>query len=184
MIKLSRLMYALPLVLLALIVFFVWRGLHINPHLLPSTLINKKIPTFSLARLTKPHKTFTNKNFQGHVSLLNVWASWCISCQFEHPELMKIARTQIVSMYGLDYKDNPNDARALLHQHGNPYQSIGNDEKGDVAINFGVYGTPESFLIDQQSVIRYKHIGPITNIVWMHDLLPRIRILTKKKALK
>ncbi len=179
--KLKFIISLVPLLLFILLAIFLWRGLHNDPHHVPSALMNKPVPQFSLYKLAKPEQTFTNKALLGHVSLLNVWASWCITCRVEHPVLMDIARQNIVPIYSLDYKDQRQRAQHWLSQYGNPYQQTGFDKDGRVAINFGVYGTPETFVIDRHGVVRYKLIGAINHEIWQNTILPLINKLTAEK---
>lgn len=166
--------YSIPLLLFLALAIFLWKGLHTDPHQLPSALINKPTPSFQYPSLSNPQKMLTQKQFLGHVSLLNIWATWCVTCKAEHAVLMDIARSKAVVVYGLNYKDNPADARAWLKKYGNPYAEIIQDEKGTLAIDFGAYGTPESFVIDAKGIIRYKYVGPITKEVWEQKIKPEV----------
>jgi cytochrome c biogenesis protein CcmG, thiol:disulfide interchange protein DsbE len=173
--------YALPaVVLLALIGLFA-RGLFLNPTVVPSPLIGKPAPAFSLPRLDPSLPPMTQADLAGKVVLLNVWGSWCVACRDEHPVLMQLAATRMVPIYGLDYgldyKDERQNARDWLKAAGNPYADIAFDASGDVTINWGVYGAPETFLLDKHGVIRQKYIGPLTPKLIDNDLLPRIRQL-------
>lgn len=159
---------------------FLWRGLSLDPHKLPSALLNKPVPSFRLTTLQNEYQFFTDKNLKGQVALLNVWASWCESCQEEHSTLLEIAHDNDVSLYGLDYKDTRAAAVTMLQQFGDPYKMVGFDGNGNVAIDWGVYGTPETFVIDKNGIIRYKYIGPLTDAVWVNELLPLIKDLQKK----
>lgn len=170
----------LPLILFIILVIFLWRGLQQNPHLLPSALLNKTAPAFALNSLTNPAQHFTDRDLQQHVSLVNVWASWCEACRQEHPFLMDIAMRGDVSVYAINYKDQRAQALRYLQQFGNPYQQIGFDQSGTMAINWGVYGTPETFVIDKLGVIRYKVVGPITAEIWQRELLPLINQLKQQ----
>jgi cytochrome c biogenesis protein CcmG/thiol:disulfide interchange protein DsbE len=167
--------YLIPLICFITLGIFFARGLRLNPREIPSALLNQPAPSFSLPQLVDTDKQLTNKMFLGHVSLLHVWASWCSTCAAEHPFIMDLARTYHIPMYALDYKDDRQKALHFLSQYGNPYQAIGFDKDGTVSINFGVYGTPETFLIDSQGIIRYKHVGPMTQETWNNEILPLIR---------
>ena len=123
----------------------------------------------------------TQTEFQGKVSLLNVWGSWCVACRDEHPVLMQFAASHVIPVYGLDYKDDPQAALDMLSKQGNPYAAIAYDASGDVAINWGVYGAPETFLLDKQGVIRHKYIGPLTQAIIQDDLMPRIQTLEAER---
>lgn len=168
---------SLPLIIFAALAFFLWRGLSLNPRHLPSALINKPAPQFQLATVETPGATFSKKDLLGQVSLVNVWATWCVACREDHPVLMDIAAHSDVPIYGLDYKDDQKKAQQWLKVFGNPYQKIGFDASGNTAINWGVYGTPETFLVDKHGVIRYKQIGPMTHQVWQEKFLPLIKQL-------
>lgn len=166
----------LPLLFLLLLVMFFWHALSRDPRYLPSTQLGKPLPLFQLPVLNKPTEFLTPKTMQGHVVLLNVWASWCAACTEEQVFLLQLAR-QGVSIYGLNYKDNAEDAEHWLTEWGNPYKMSGQDIDGRAAIDLGVYGAPETFLIDQMGVIRYRHVGILDAKSWEHDFLPRIKAL-------
>lgn len=174
---LKSLKYALPLTTILLIFLLLLRGLSLHPSEVPSPLINKPIPEFTLPTLLNENKTTSNKDFLGHVTLMNVWATWCYACMEEHSVLIQLANINHINFYGLDYKDDRKAALKWLEQHGNPYSQIAYDEKGSVAIDWGVYGTPETFVIDKKGIIRFKQIGPITAEIWEHDLQPLIQQL-------
>jgi cytochrome c biogenesis protein CcmG/thiol:disulfide interchange protein DsbE len=176
--------YTLPLFILILLGFFLWRGLSINPQVLPSTLINHSAPAFNLPELQTPQNNLTTDIFHGHVSLLNVWATWCVVCADEQPILMEISQQYHIPIYGLDYKDERTAALQWLVRFGNPYEKIAVDINGTTAINWGVYGTPETFVIDQQGVIRYKVVGPITEDNWRQTVWPLIQKLDNRKVAK
>jgi len=173
----KRMVLLLPLILFLGLLVFLWRGLGENPHILPSALINKKVPTFSYPSLFDHNKSITNKQFIGHVSLLNVWASWCQYCRAEHAVLMTIALSKHVKIYGINYKDTRQHALAWLKQNGDPYVNVIYDPQGSLGIDFGVYGTPETFIIDQRGIIRYRYLGPITLTRWRRELLPNVQKL-------
>lgn len=160
-------------IFLALIVLF-WRGLALDPHNLPSTKVGRSLPSFELKSFDE--KPLASSSMRGHVSLLNVWASWCLACADEQTVLMQLAK-QGVSIYGLNYKDTTDDAKQWLGEWGNPYQQVGVDDEGKVGINLGVYGTPETFLIDKQGIIRFRHAGALTLAIWNKEFLPRIQLL-------
>ena len=167
----------LPFVIFILVVMLLWRGLFLHPNEVPSPLMNKAIPAFQLPSLEYPDKFISHKEFMRKVTLLNVWASWCHACADEHKLLLEIAKTEYLTLYGLNYKDDPAAAKAWLKMHGNPYHNVIMDQKGSTAIDFGVYGTPESFLIDKKGMIRYKQIGPITAEAWekMQPLIMQLK---------
>lgn len=158
--------FLIPLLAFAVLVFFLGRGLSKDPRYVPSPLVGKPAPTFNLPQLHDPKQTFAPEDLKGRVWLLNVWASWCVSCRAEHPVLIDFARTHPdTPLIGLDYKDQGPDALAWLKEHGNPYVLSAFDADGRVGIDYGVYGVPETYVIDQAGVIRYKHVGPLTTEV-------------------
>jgi cytochrome c biogenesis protein CcmG/thiol:disulfide interchange protein DsbE len=169
--------FLIPLALFLVIVVFLAIGLKLNPREVPSPLIDKPAPAFQLARLDRPEESVRAEDLRGKVWLLNVWASWCVACLQEHPVLVEFSRQGVVPIYGLNYKDKPDAARAWLDKHGNPYTLSIVDGDGRVGIDYGVYGVPETFLIDKQGVIRFKQIGPVTPEVIDRKILPLIRQL-------
>ena len=171
--------FVLPLVIFVVLVVFLAIGLGHDPHEVPSPLINKPAPAFQLPQLHEPTKTFSAQEMKGKVWLLNVWASWCISCREEHPVLLELARAGAVPIYGLNYKDKREDAIEWLNDLGNPYLLSAADIDGRVGIDYGVYGAPETYLIDRDGVIRYKHIGPLTPDVLQGKILPLVKDLEK-----
>lgn len=173
---------AIPLIIFIMIAVFLWRSLKTNPHKIPSPLIGKSVPVFSASSLFDAKQIITNQNLTGKVSILNVFATWCMTCHAEHPVLMDIHDSHRVNIYGLDYKDNRAKAKAWLAKYGDPYTKVIFDPKGLLGINLGVYGTPETFIIDQKGIIRYKHIGAVSPDVWKDDMLPRIIRLEKQAA--
>ncbi|WP_297914523.1 DsbE family thiol:disulfide interchange protein [Thiomonas sp.] len=170
--------WLIPLGLFVVLLGFLGVGLTHDPHRIPSPLIGRAAPSFELQRLNAPGQSVSPADFKGRVWLLNVWASWCDSCREEHPLLLQYAHRQHVPLVGLDYKDSPVDARHWLAEAGDPYDMVGVDADGHVGINYGVYGVPETYLIDRQGNIVYKQIGPITPEVLKDRLLPLIRKLS------
>lgn len=166
--------YLIPLFLFLAIAGFLWKGLYSDPHRLPSALINKPVPIFSQPSLLSPSKNLTEKQFLGQVSILNLWATWCVSCQAEHAVLMEIVHSKKVAVWGVNYKDDLPAARAWLKKYGNPYRDVITDKEGKLAIDLGVYGTPETFVIDAQGIIRYKYIGPMTLEAWKNTVAPEV----------
>jgi len=152
-------------------------GLTLDPRELPSPLINKPAPAFNLPELKHPDKTISKQDMLGKVWLLNVWASWCVSCREEHSTVLALARSGVVPVIGLNYKDERADGLSYLARLGDPYQAIGYDHNGRVGINFGVYGVPETYVIDKSGVIRYKRIGPVTPEVVRDKILPLVKEL-------
>src|SRR5262252_6715307 len=171
----------IPLVLFIGLVLFLLVGLYRDPHEVPSPLINKPAPAFQLPQLHEPSKKLTTQDMRGKVWLLNFWGTWCIACRDEHPILVKYSQAGAVPIVGVDYKyanDNSDERAAavqFLADAGNPYFQTIYDVDGRTSIDFGVYGAPESFLIDKQGVIRFKQIGPITDEVWNKQILPLAR---------
>ena len=178
--KPKRWVYLLPLGLFVVLMVFFFYGLGLNPRLIPSPLIGQPTPEFALPKLSNPDELFKQTNLKGEVSLLNIWATWCTSCRQEHPVLMKIAKSNEVPIYGLYYKDVPELGVNWLKKYGNPYRENAVDEDGKVGIEWGAYGTPETFVIDQQGIIRHKHVGPISWHEWETKLLPLINALRNK----
>jgi len=166
----------IPFGVFVLLVLFLWRGLSLDPHHIPSAHIGKPLPTFQLPALGDNQRPFTNMSLNGHLAILNVWASWCEACRDEQVFLLKLAR-EGVAIYGLNYKDNTQNATQWLSEWGNPYKMVGEDTDGKVAIDLGVYGAPETFLIDTRGVIRYRHLGVLDAISWQREFLPRIKAL-------
>ncbi|MDO9316403.1 MAG: DsbE family thiol:disulfide interchange protein [Burkholderiaceae bacterium] len=171
--------YLLPLLVFVLLVGFLAIGLKRDPREVPSPLIDKPAPTFSLPQLDAPDQQVAAKDLLGQVWLLNVWASWCVACRQEHPLLVDLSKTGQVKLYGLNYKDKREDALGWLQKFGNPYLKSMSDTEGLVGIDYGVYGVPETFVIDKQGVIRYKQIGPVTPEALRDTLLPLVAKLEK-----
>jgi cytochrome c biogenesis protein CcmG/thiol:disulfide interchange protein DsbE len=171
--------YTLPLIIFFGLVWFLWKGLSLNPREIPSALINKPVPVFSLPQLHEPDKQLGAADMKGRVWLLNVWGSWCVSCRYEHPILNALAKQGLVPIIGFNWKDKPEDAKAWLTKFGDPYQLSVSDLDGRVAIDFGVYGAPETFVIDKAGMIRYKHTGPISEDMMRNTLIPLIHELNK-----
>ena len=171
--------FLVPLGIFAALVAFLAVGLGLNPREVPSPLIGKPAPNFSLAVLHEPSKLTQPQDMLGKVWLLNVWATWCSACRDEHPILMDLAGKGIVPIYGLDYKDNSMQALVLLRQMGNPYQVTAFDADGKVGIDYGVYGVPETYVIDRLGIIRYKLVGPVTQELLDNKILPLVKELQK-----
>jgi len=151
--------------------------LWLDPHQVPSPLIDKPAPAFRLTQVADPDKTLSRDQLLGRVWLLNVWASWCVSCKEEHPVLVEFAKTGVVPIYGLDYKDTRDEALKWLDRLGNPYTASLFDPDGRVGIDYGVYGVPETYVIDKSGTIRYKQIGAITPEILREKIVPLIRKL-------
>ncbi len=177
-----KILKILPLGIFFIIIFFLFKGLNLHPDIIPSPLINKPAPLFALPTLDNPKKIVTNHDFLHHITLLNVWASWCTTCADEHEFLIKLAKNTDIILYGFNYKDDLTNAKKWLAEYGNPYQIIVVDQQGLSAIDWGVYGTPETFLIDQQGIVRYKVIGSLTQEKWDRELWPLIKKIQKERT--
>lgn len=162
----------LPLASFAALVAVLGVGLTLNSREVPSPLIGKPAPAFTLAQLREPGHTFGAADMKGQVWMLNVWASWCAPCREEHPLLVTMAREQAVPIVGLNYKDDARNAQEWLLRLGDPYKVTIVDRDGSVGIDYGVYGVPETYVIDQSGVVRFKHVGPLTRDVWKHKVQP------------
>jgi len=173
----KKLVFIVPLVLFGVLVFFLGRGLKLDPRELPSPLIDKPAPAFALTRLDDPARTVKRDDMLGRVWLLNVWASWCVACREEHPALLAFSKTKSVPLVGLNYKDTRPEGLAWLQQFGDPYDMSIFDQNGRVGIDFGVYGVPETFVIDKRGVVRFKHVGPLTPEVIEKRIMPLLKVL-------
>ncbi len=169
----------IPLAVFGVIAVFLFVGLSRDPREIPSPLVDKPAPAFTLAQLHAPDKKLSTADMKGQVWLLNVWASWCVSCRVEHPLLVQLAQANVVPVIGLNYKDKVPEGIAWLAQHGDPYKLSVVDADGRVGIDWGVYGVPETFVVDKAGVIRYKHIGPVTPEALQKTILPLVRELQK-----
>lgn len=172
--------FILPFVVFIVLTVFLFVGLKLDPREVPSPLVGKPAPAFVLPQLHVPGKQFSPADMKGKVWLFNVWASWCVACEEEHPVLMELARQNIVPIYGMDYKDKRDAALAVLERRGNPYLMSVSDTDGRVGIDYGVYGVPETYVIDKQGVIQYKQIGPVTAENLRKKILPLVAELEKK----
>jgi cytochrome c biogenesis protein CcmG/thiol:disulfide interchange protein DsbE len=169
--------FLLPLVIFLVMVGFLFIGLNLDPREVPSPLVGKPAPQFSLPRLDNPEQVFSGKDMLGKVWLLNVWASWCGACKEEHPLLVSLAKTGFVPVVGMDYKDTRDEALQWLAQGGNPYMTTIMDVDGRVGINYGVYGVPETYVIDKKGIIAYKKTGPITMQSLREVIVPLVKKL-------
>lgn len=174
----KRLLILIPLALFVVLAIFLAVGLNRDPREVPSPLVGKAAPMFSLPQLESETR-FGPKDMAGKVWLLNVWASWCVSCRQEHPVLVEFAKSQVAPLVGLDYKDQVPDAKGWLARFGNPYSLSVVDADGRVGIDYGVYGVPETYVIDKAGTIRFKQIGPVTREVLQDKILPLIKELQK-----
>ena len=174
-----KLRWFIPLAIFVVVLGFLFAGLFRDPSEVPSPLIGKAAPEFALTKLHAPGEKLTKADMHGQVWLLNVWASWCVSCRVEHPLLIDLAKANLVPVIGLAYKDKPADGLAWLAANGDPYRMSIVDQDGRVGIDFGVYGVPETFVIDKAGVIRYKQIGPLTADALKQTILPLVRELQR-----
>lgn len=173
----KSLRFLIPLALFAALAWFLYAGLSLNPREVPSPLIGKPAPAFALARLNDPTQTVKREDLLGKVWVMNVWASWCAPCREEHPLVVAFAKQRKVPVIGLNYKDRPGDARIWLERLGNPYAATLIDFEGKVGIDFGVYGVPETFVIDAQGLVRFKHVGALTPQVISQKIEPLLKEL-------
>lgn len=174
--------FLIPLAIFVGLVALLAVGLKLDPRRVPSPLIDKPAPTFSLPRLAGEDAVVRPQDFAGRVWLLNVWASWCVACRVEHPVLNELARSKLVPMIGLNYKDEPGAAVRWLRERGDPYDVIAVDADGRVGIDWGVYGVPETFVVDKRGVIRHKHIGPVSPEDLRDEIVPLIERLQQEPA--
>ncbi len=174
--------FIIPIVVFAVLVVFLGIGLTLDPRKVPSPFIDKPAPDFSLPSLHDVNVNLSPQDLAGRVWLLNVWASWCVACRAEHEVLKDLAREDIAPIIGLNYKDHPDNAKRWLQQLGDPYQSSAVDANGKAGIDWGVYGVPETFVIDQQGIVRYKHIGPITAEELHTTIIPLVKTLRQERA--
>lgn len=168
-----------PLIGFILLLGFLAAGLTLKPGEVPSPLIGKPAPAFTLPQLAAPERQFAPQQMQGKVWLLNVWASWCPACLDEHPVITDLAKSGVVPIVGLNYKDVRGGALEWLRRHGDPYLFSVSDKEGRVGIDYGVYGVPETFVIDKTGIVRYKHIGPVSAQAARDKILPLVRELQK-----
>lgn len=171
--------FLIPLGLFVVLVMFLAVGLGLDPRDVPSPLVNKPAPAFKVSQLEQADLQFSPEDLKGKVWLLNVWASWCVACREEHPVLLEFSRSRMIPIVGLDYRDQRKDAMNVIRRSGNPYDLIAFDGDGRVGIDYGVYGVPESYLIDKAGMIRYKHTGPITDEALQKTIIPLIKELNK-----
>lgn len=166
--------YIIPLILFIVLAVFLAVGLKLKPSEIPSPLLNKPAPAFSASKLTAPNEKLSPADFKGKVWLFNVWASWCVSCRAEHPIINQLAQQQAAVIVGLNYKDDPEAAKQWLATLGNPYNDSVMDADGRIGIDWGVYGVPETFVMDKKGIVRYKHTGPVTEEDVQNTFLPLI----------
>jgi len=169
--------FLIPLGLFIVLAGFLSIGLKLNPREVPSPLIGKPAPDFRLALLSDPARKLSPADLHGKVWLFNVWASWCASCRQEHALLLDLSRQGSVPIYGMNYKDQPGEAQAMLNRYGNPYVETVVDLGGRTGVSYGVYGVPETYLIDRNGIVHYKHTGPLTRDILDKKILPLARAL-------
>lgn len=170
----KSLKYLIPGLAFIVLAVFFYRGLFLDPRIVPSPLIGKPAPAFELEDLRDPSRTFATADMLGKPAVLNVWATWCAGCRQEHPFLMRLARSGEVPLYGMNYRDERPKALDWLRQLGDPYLKVAYDPQGIGSLDWGVYGSPETFLLDPQGTVVYKHLGPLGPKVWEQEFLPRI----------
>ena len=169
--------YMLPGLLFSILVLFFWMGLSLDPGEVPSPLVGKPGPTFEVPDLHSPGEVVNNASMAGQPALLNVWATWCAACRAEHDTLLALANSNTIPIYGLNYKDEREPAIRWLKQLGDPYAAVAFDPDGMVGLDWGVYGAPETFLLDPEGTIVYKHIAPLSMAVWNKEFVPRIEAM-------
>lgn len=176
----KRIKFLVPLIVFLTIAVFLGIGLTLNPREIPSPLIGKPIPEFDLPAVQERDLALSSKALKGEVSLVNIFASWCVACVSEHPLLMELNKKNLVPIHGINYKDKQPDAVQWLAKLGDPYTMTGADVDGRVGIDWGVYGVPETFVIDKQGHIAYKQIGPVTAQILQEKILPLVEELKKR----
>lgn len=167
----DRLRLFIPLAVFAVMASLLFVGLRLNPDELPSELIGRQVPEFALPSLDDPDEILTRETMEGKAYLLNVWGTWCPACKYEHPYLMKLA-SEGIPIYGINYRDNSEMARRLLRETGNPYSANIVDKEGTLIMALGVYGAPETFIVDADGIIRYKLVGVVDERVWESEMAP------------
>lgn len=172
----------LPLAIFVILLVFLAIGLTLDPREVPSPFIGKPAPAFALPQVLDEAKRLSVADLQGRVSLLNVWASWCVSCRQEHPLLLELAKRGLVPIYGLNYKDEREQAKAWLSRFGDPYTASAFDPDGKTGLDWGVYGVPETFVLDKRGIVRHKHTGPISEKALTEEILPLVTRLQQEAA--
>lgn len=172
----------IPLILFVLLGALLYRGLFLNPQAMPSAMIGKPLPEFSLPTLMATDSQVGRDDLKGNIVLLNVWATWCVQCKYEHPYLLNIAKNSRVKLYGLNFTDDHNSAIKWLKEFENPYIFSIFDEQGALGLDIGVFGAPETFIIDHKGLIRKRFAGPINEQVWQQEFLPLIATIEAEMA--
>lgn len=178
----KRLIFLAPLALFVIALGYFALGLTRDPSKLPSALIGQKLPAFDLPPISGRSPGLSDRDFSARPKLLNIWGSWCTACAVEHPFLMDLARSGAIEILGIDWKDPPGAGEQWLARHGNPFMRIGDDASGRTAIDLGITGAPESFLVDAQGRIRHKIVGPLDPVVWSTEIEPLLRQLQAEAA--
>ena len=173
----KKALYFIPVGLFLVVGLYFFVGLSLDPNKIPSVLIDRPVPEFDLPPVAADKTGLTSDDLRGEVSLVNIFGSWCAACRIEHPFLMHLSENNIIPIYGIDWRDKPGDGAKWLARFGDPYSKVGDDQNGRVAIDFGVTGAPETFIVDRHGHIRYKHVGPIDRTVWQDTLWPIIEEL-------
>jgi cytochrome c biogenesis protein CcmG/thiol:disulfide interchange protein DsbE len=176
-IVMKRILHLSPLIVVGVLIAYFGIGLTRDPHILPSALIDRPFPQMDLPPIVGHSKGFASADLDGEVALVNIFGSWCVACLVEHPLLMALGESDAVPVYGIAWKDDPAATAAWLKRHGDPYRLVGNDQAGRAAIDLGVTGAPETFVVDRGGRIRYKQVGPITEDVWRLELKPLVEQL-------
>ena len=178
----NKIIRFLPLVLVIALGVVLYRGLSLNPNEMPSALVGNPMPDFSLSIVNDPNKIVSKADGTGDIVLLNVWATWCIQCKYEHPYLLNIAQDPRIKLYGLNFTDDRNAALQWLKQYKDPYVLSIFDEQGALGLDIGVFGAPETFVIDHTGIIRKRFAGPINDMVWKKEFLPLIEQIETEMA--
>jgi cytochrome c biogenesis protein CcmG/thiol:disulfide interchange protein DsbE len=170
----KKLLWFIPLLVFVVVSVILFKGLNKTTNNVISPLLNKPAPIFNLPQLMDPQKIYTEKDLLGEITIVNFWATWCPPCWKEHPVLVKIANDYKIRMLGINYKDTPENAKKWLSESANPYYVVLTDEQGKTAIEWGIIAVPETFVVDKQGIVRYKHTGPITLTKWENEIWPTI----------
>ncbi len=177
----KRALLFIPVILFGALALVGLFGLRIDTAVLPSVMINKPVPTFDLPQVNDETPPFASTDLKGQISLINVFGSWCVACQYEHQFLMNLQKSDIIPLYGIDWRDTPEQGAAWLARYGNPYDAVGVDQIGQTVIDFGVTGAPETFVIDQKGYIRWRHVGPMSQEIWDQQIWPQILKLKEQQ---
>ncbi len=178
--KITRLVAAVsPLVVFTLLVLFLWQGIYAHASERSSQSIGKPMPKFSVTNVLSPPQVINNQTFKGKVSVLTVWATWCFACSIEHSTLLAMKHKYHIAIYGINYKDTPQKILKYLADNGNPYDADGADPRGEIAMDFGVYATPSTYIINKEGRIVYSQVGIISERKWERELIPMIKMLQK-----